>query len=54
MGNQAYNQKNVKQVKLALNLKTDADIIRYLQSLPNMQGHIKQLIRDDMKKATSK
>lgn len=54
MGSQAYNQKNVKQVKLALNLKTDADIIRYLATIPNMQGHIKALIREDMKKAASK
>ena len=49
MGSQAYNQKNVKQVKLALNLKTDADIIQYLESIPNMQGYIKALIRNDMK-----
>lgn len=50
MGSQAYNQKNVKQVKLALNLKTDADIIRYLATIPNMQGYIKTLIREDMTK----
>ena len=49
MGSQAYNQKNVKQVKLALNLKTDADIIQHLESIPNMQGYIKALIRNDMK-----
>lgn len=54
MGSQAYNAKNTKQIKLALNLKTDADIIRYLESLQNVQGHIKQLIRENMKKAASK
>lgn len=47
MGSQAYNKENVKQVKLALNLKTDADIIRKLGSVANMQGYIKDLIRRD-------
>lgn len=48
MGTQAYNQEHTKQVKLALNLKTDADIIQHLESIPNMQGYIKKLIREDM------
>lgn len=43
-----YNEKNVKQVKLALNLKTDADIISWLEQRDNVQGYIKGLIRDDM------
>lgn len=50
MGNQAYNRDHVKQVKLALNLKTDADIIEKLRSVDSIQGYIKQLIRDDMEK----
>jgi hypothetical protein len=54
LGNQAYNAEHVKQVQLGLNLRTDADIIRYLQSLTNVQGYIKQLIREDMEKAASK
>ena len=45
-----YNAKNTKAVKLSLNLKTDADIIDYLESLNNKQGYIKGLIRADMKK----
>ena len=48
MGSQAYNQRAVKQVKLALNLKTDADIIQHLQDTGNVQGYIKSLIRNDM------
>ena len=36
-----YNAKNVKQVKLNLNRKTDADIIEHLEASPNMQGYIK-------------
>lgn len=43
-----YNAKNVKQVKLNLNLKTDADIIEALASCGNMQGYIKDLIRKDL------
>lgn len=44
-----YNAKNVKQIKLNLNLKTDADIIEELASCGNMQGYIKDLIRKDLR-----
>jgi len=44
-----YNSKNVKQLKLNLNIKTDADIINALEAVPNKQGYIKELIRKDMK-----
>lgn len=43
-----YNAKNVKQVKLNLNRKTDADIIDYLDQCSNVQGYIKDLIIKDM------
>ena len=43
-----YNASNVKQVKINLNLKTDADIIEYLQATDNVQGLIKTLIRKEM------
>lgn len=43
-----YNAKNVKQVKMNLNLKTDADIIKALASCGNVQGYIKDLIRKDI------
>lgn len=43
-----YNAENVKQVKLGLNRKTDADIIAALAAVPNVQGYIKRLIRKDM------
>jgi len=45
-----YNQNNVKQIKLNLNLKTDADIIKALEAVPNKQGYIKELIRKDLNK----
>lgn len=43
-----YNAKNVKQIKMNLNKKTDADIIEALESQTNMQGYIKDLIRKDI------
>ena len=42
-----YDKANVKQVKLSLNKKTDADILRILESKENVQGYIKELIRRD-------
>ena len=45
-----YNEKNVKQIKLALNLNTDKDIIDKLNNVPNKQGYIKELIRNDLNK----
>ncbi len=42
-----YNEKNVKQIKLSLNKKTDADIIEILDQCDNVQGYIKDLIRRD-------
>ena len=43
-----YDAKNTKGIYLKLNLKTDADILEKLESIENVQGYIKRLIRDDM------
>lgn len=43
-----YKAKNIKQVKIELNIKTDEDIINKLNSVGNKQGYIKQLIRKDI------
>ena len=43
-----YNSKNIKQLKLNVNKKTDSDIIQHLDKKDNVQGYIKKLIRDDM------
>lgn len=45
-----YAAKNVKQIKLNLNIKTDADILEWLDKIDNRQGYIKQLIREDIKR----
>ena len=44
-----YDNTHTMQVKMKLNTKTDADIIEKLNSLPNKQGYIKTLIRNDLK-----
>lgn len=45
-----YDKANTKQFILKLNKITDADIMEKLATVGNMQGYIKELIRQDMKK----
>lgn len=45
-----YNATNVKQIKINLNRKTDADIIKHLEECDNVQGYIKHLIRQAVAK----
>lgn len=46
-----YDDANTKQIHLKFNKNTDAEIIEYLNGKDNVQGYIKQLIKDDMGKA---
>ena len=48
--NAKYDAKATRQVMLKLNIKTDADILRKLDSVGNKQGYIKDLIRKDIEK----
>ena len=43
-----YDARTAKQVKMKLNMVTDADIIERLESSGNVQGYIKSLIRADI------
>ncbi len=43
-----YDKENTRPIKLKFNLKHDADVLEKLESVPSMQGYIKQLIRDDI------
>lgn len=43
-----YDAANTTQVKMKLNLKTDADILKKLEEVGNKQGYIKALIRQDL------
>lgn len=45
-----YAAKNTRNVQFRFNIKTDADILEYLDSLSNKAGYIKKLIRDDIQK----
>lgn len=46
-----YQKKNVIQLNIRLNKKTDADIIAALESVSNKQGLIKSLIREKIKES---
>lgn len=48
--NRKYEAENTRQVHLKLNRRTDKDVLEKLDSVPNMQGYIKALIRADLKK----
>lgn len=43
-----YDAKNTRQIKMKLNLKTDADILAWLDQQESKQGAIKQAIRKMM------
>ena len=48
-----YDKDNTVQIKLKLNKKTDADIIKRLLESDSKQGYIKELIRLDILKDNS-
>lgn len=43
-----YDMLNTTQIKMKLNNNTDADILNKLAAVPNKQGYIKELIRNDI------
>lgn len=45
--NARYDKENTKGLYLKFNKKTDADILDFLEDIPNKQGYIKELIRKD-------
>ena len=48
--NMDYDRKNTKLIGMKLNKNTDADILAFLAKQENIQGYLKALIREDMKK----
>lgn len=48
--NAKYDATHTKQIKMKLNLKTDADIIARLEQQDKVQSYIKALIRADILK----
>ena len=49
-----WDAENTKQIKLKLNLRTDADILEHLDKQESRQGYIKALIRADIEKGEKK
>lgn len=47
-----YDAKATKQIKLKLNISTDADILERLDEVDNKQGYIKELIRRDISRGS--
>lgn len=48
-----WDMEHTRQIKLKLNLKTDADILAKLDSVKSKQGYIKELIRADLAREKS-
>lgn len=43
-----YDAENTRHIGLKLNLKTDADILEWLETKDSTQRYIKRLIREDI------
>lgn len=43
-----YEEKMIRRFTLKINRNTDADILDCLESMENVQGYIKELIRRDI------
>jgi len=52
--NMDYDRKNTKLIGMKLNKNTDADILAFLAKQENIQGYLKQLIREDMMRRNEK
>lgn len=50
----AYRKGHVRQIKFDLSIEHDADILAFLDSLPNRTGYLKTLIRADIEKGERK
>lgn len=47
-----YDATNCRFFRMKFNLKTDADVINKLESVPSKQDYIRQLIRADIQKGS--
>ena len=43
-----YDKNNIKRIVLKLNVKTDSDIIQYLNTKDNINKYLKELVRNDI------
>lgn len=49
-----YNKENYRRISLKLHRTLEPDLIEYLESKENLNGYIKDLIRQDMAKQSNK
>lgn len=47
-----YVKKNMSRYELRLNKNKDAELISHLSKQPSINGYLRQLIENDMKKGT--
>lgn len=50
IANAKYDKKTTRFIGLKLNRNTDADILQYLEQAENLQGTIKEALREYMKR----
>lgn len=43
-----YQKQNIRQIKLNINKRTEPDLIEWIEKQDNVQGYLKQLIKNDM------
>ena len=48
--NMKYHKTHLRQIKFGFHITLDADILAKLDSVPNKQGYVKDLIRADIAK----
>lgn len=45
-----FDRENTRRVVAKLNIHTDSDILAHLETIDNVQGYLKRLIREDIKR----
>lgn len=50
--NKEYDRQNTKMICFKLNYRTDANLIAWLEAVPNVQGFIKQLLNEKLDQMT--
>ena len=49
-----YEKTNLRQIKLNINRKTEPEMLEWIEKKDNIQGYLKKLISEDMKKEEKK
>ena len=45
-----YEKENLRQIRLKINRKTEPELLEWIEKQDNIQGYIKRLILEDMKR----